>query len=455
MSGKGYDLGKYIENPPSIFDIIREQTGTQYPKLQAFLKVLQDKILPLLGNISKDLEKSQDRMEDAQRMEKDRQTLIELQNIENEYVWAKFIEIESQKRANIDLTQKLESEIIRNQTKLDEITKSFSPIRAQYEQKNETVQTEFRKFRAINAELQQLFKAQNQILRKTNQIETQLNDPKAKKTPDEISALEKEFDGLHVKEKEIRQGLPQKQKSLESQRILHQEKEKEFRPIKIKYDGMVAEQAKLEQMIKGDNTRLQEKQKEFEEISKKSSEFIKLNNLNLQDRPPTIRTKNILENKIKILRTNLHPDFGLPEIAQDSLTNNKSILSSFQELSVLLETFQISEIQPEISALSQKINTIRNQASSKFSNLMNGIDKKGGVQIRSLITSNGLLRFCESGKEDSISSVLTFLLSIYAGKSSQIKINSSNLTATQLKDLKGLVKLIQSKTDSDIKISEE
>jgi len=210
----------------------------------------------------------------------------------------------------------------------------------------------------------------------------------------------------------------------------------------------------MEQLIKGDNARLNEKQKEFDEISSKIREFSRSNKMNLQDRPRTIRTKNILVDKIKILKTNLQPNSGVPSNAKSFLTDPHTLLSSFQKLSTILETFQISEIQNEIHSFSKEIVIFRNQITPQFSNLMNGIGKKGGVQVRSLITNNGVLRFCEKGKENSIASVLTFLVTLYGGKSSQIEIDSNNLSSTQIEDLKGIIKLLQSVTDSDVKISE-
>ncbi len=455
MSERKYDLGSYIENPPSIFDILGAQTRSQYSNLQTFLKIFHDQILPLLGNISETLEKARIQMEDTQKIENNKQILVELQDLEKEYLWAQFIELEAQKRAITDLNQKLDDEISQNSMKKEEIDSSLSSTHPQFQQKNDTVQTEFKKFRTINAELQQLFKDQNQILRKINQIETQLNNPKTKKTPEEISTLEKELESLQANEKETRQKLPQKQKELESQRLLHQQKEKEFRPLKVKFDGIVAEQTKLEQFITVDKSRLEEKQKELSEISKKIQEFLKVNHIESKNRPSSIRTKNIVEDKIKSVKANIKPNSQVPPPDTKSFfQENNILLPSFDKLSGILETFQGTQIQNEIRSLSKEIVTLRNLFTPKFSNLMNGIGRKGGVQVRSLITSSGALRFIENGNENSLASILTFLLAIYGGKTAQIKIDSHNLSPARVEDLKGIIKTFQSKTDSKIKISE-
>jgi len=135
MSGKIHNIGNYIENPPSIFEIIGERTRTRSQKLEAFLKILHNEILPLLGSISETLEKARNRMEDTQKIEKHRQNVAEIQDLENEYLWAQIIEFEAHKRAITDLTQKLESEISTNQTKRDNICNNLSSVHAQYQQK--------------------------------------------------------------------------------------------------------------------------------------------------------------------------------------------------------------------------------------------------------------------------------------------------------------------------------
>ncbi len=454
MSEKIYDLGSYIENPPSIFDILALQNNSQYPNLQSFLKTFRNQVLPLLGNISDALENARDQLADTQKMEKNKQILVELQDLEREYLWAQFIELEAQNRAIKDLTQKLVNEISVNNKKQEEIDSTLSSTGPQFQQKNETVQIEFKKFRAFNAELQQLFKDQNQILRKITQNETQLNNPKVKKTLDEISTIEKELEVLHTKEQEIRQELPQKQRGLESQRLLHQQKEKEFRPLKVKYDGLIAEQVKLEQMLTTDKSRLEEKQKELFEISKKMEEFLRVNKIDPKNRPVVIRTKNIIEDKIRSVKARMRPDTPHPSDAKTRLINNKNLVNSFHTLTGLLETFQSDQIQGEIHALSKDILIMRQQITQKFSNLMNNIGRKGGVQVRSLITSNGVLNFIENGKEKSIASLLAFLLAYYGGKTMQIKINPHNLTPAQMEDLEGIINAFQSKSDSKITISE-
>ncbi len=454
MSEERYDLKYYIENPPSIFDIFRVHSKTQYTNLQRYLKILYDQILPLFVNISDSLDQARNQMEDSQKMEKNKQILVELQELEKEHLWAQLIELEAQKRAITDLTQKLIGEISANSEKEGEIDSSLSSTRSQFQQKNDTVQTEFKKFRTINTELQQLFKDQNQILRKINQIETQLNNPKVKKTPDEISTLEKELEILHSNEHETRQKFPQKQKELESQRLLQQLKEKEFHPLKVKFDGMIAAQTKLKQFITGDKARLEEKQIELSEISKKIQEFLIVNKIEPKNKPLTIRTKNFIEDKIKSVKANIRPDSQVPSNEKTLLTENNVLLPAFDKLSEILDTLQSDQIQNEIRALSKEIVSLRNQFTPKFSPLMNAIGRKGGVQVRSLVTGKGTLRFIENGKENSIASLLVFLLAVHGRKNSQIKIDSHRLSPAQIEDLEGIINNIQSKTDSEIKITE-
>ncbi len=455
MRGKNQDLGSFIKNPPSIFEIIGEEIGTQYPKLQAYLKKFHNEVLPQLKDLGEILERAQNRIEDTHKIEKNKQIQIEIEKLEKEYLWAQYIEFEAQQRAIMDLIQKLGSEISVNQSNLDKINMNLSALQGQYQQKNDSVQTEFKKFRTINADLQQLFKDQNQILRKINQIETQLNNPKAKNTPDENSNLEKELEELRIKEKETREKLPQKQKELESQRLLHQQKEKEFRPIKINFEGTVTEKAKMDQLNAGDHSRLEEKRKELDELSAKIQGFSKSNNINLQNRPPTIRTKNIIEDKIKSIKANLLPNTGSPSDAQSTLIDNNDLLPPFYTLSDILETIQTNEIKDEIRSFSKDIATLRNQFAPKFSQLMDGMNKKGGVQVQSLLTGNGTLRFCESGKNNSIVSLVSILLSISGAKTSQIRFNTRNLSSKQIEELKEIIKVVQSQTDLEIIIVEE
>src|SRR5271157_623122 len=449
------ELAELIRSPPNLLQLYESHTNSSLQNLQVFLTNSHDLFLPQIAALNATLDEIQVVLNLLTESENRQQVGNELGELEVEYLWAQIVEMEAQQRAITDLISKLENDISGNQNKLTELGEEISPIQSQYLQKSANEEEEHDKFQQINADLQQLFEEQNQFARKINQLDTDLANPKSKKEPDEIAQLQNEIEELHLKEKELRLNLPEKQRELNAQTLVFNQKKKETRPIKAKLDQLMTESQSLDQIIRVDNERLEEKRGELETLSSQLSSFLQDNEEKLGNRPSTIRTKNLLEQKLNNLQKTKRVISGSEDLPDaNKLEQLEATLETqLQEFFSGAEDLQPEIVISEIDSLFLWAQTFRRQFSSHFAEAMNLLELKGGVQCLSLPNEKTVLNF-NTDPANVIGVALSF--SLATNEQNKVLISTQNLTDYEIELLYQMIdKLKANPSYSQIGVAEE